>query len=91
MTSLPTKLSENLRNRAHVVSAHDICLILEKSLQHAADMGEDIGNCMINIRILGYFIHFVPIDQGSETVVEEISSCKDDFALLLVGKMYYDR
>lgn len=67
-----------------------ICLRLEKSLQQAADKGEDVGKSMINIRILGYLIHFVPTDQGLKTVVEEISSCKDDFALLNVGKMYYD-
>jgi hypothetical protein len=90
MTSLPAKVPERLRNRAHIVSAYDICLRLEKSLQQATDKGEDVGKSMINIRILGYLIHFVPTDQGLKTVVDEITSCKDDFALLNVGKMYYD-
>jgi len=89
MTSLPSEVPKRLRNVAHVVSAYNICLRLEKSLQ-AIDQGEDVGQNMINIRILGYLIHFVPTDQGLRTVVQEISSCKDDSALLAVGKMYYD-
>ncbi|KAF8968556.1 hypothetical protein BDZ97DRAFT_1799021 [Flammula alnicola] len=45
---------------------------------------------MIYIRILGYLIHYVPTGRGLKTVVEEISSCADDSALLTVGQMYYD-
>jgi len=72
------------------VSVYNICLRLEKSLQKAIDKGEDVGQDIINIRILGYLVHFVPTDRGLKTVVQEISSCKDEFALLAVGKMYYD-
>ncbi|KXN81616.1 hypothetical protein AN958_04110 [Leucoagaricus sp. SymC.cos] len=90
MTSLPPRVHQRLQDVAHVVSAYDICLRLEKSLQLAANKGDDVGNNLIFIRILGYLIHYAPTDQGLKTVVEEISSCIDDSALLLFGKMYYD-
>ncbi|KJA16259.1 hypothetical protein HYPSUDRAFT_147992, partial [Hypholoma sublateritium FD-334 SS-4] len=41
-------------------------------------------------RILGYLIHYVPTERGLKMVVEEICSCDDDSALLVVGKMCYD-
>jgi len=92
MTSLPPEVPKRLQHLAHVVSAYDICLKLEKSLslQMAIDKGEGVGQDMIFIRILGYLIHFVPTDQGLKVVVQEISSCTDSAALLAVGKMYYD-
>lgn len=77
MTSLPPEVPSRLRHLAHVVSAYNICLTLEKSLQNAIDMGEDVGQDIINIRILGYLVHFVPTDRGLKTVVQEISSCED--------------
>ncbi|KAF8805443.1 hypothetical protein BYT27DRAFT_7169584 [Phlegmacium glaucopus] len=61
-----------------------------KRLRHLAQVGEDVGQDMINIRILGYLIHFVPTDRGLKTVVQEIGSCEGESALLAIGKMYYD-
>jgi len=90
MTSLPSEVPNRLRHIAHVVSAYNICLMLEKSLQSALDRGEDIGDNLIFVRIPGYLIHYVPTDRGLKNVVQEISSCIDDSALLNVGKMYYD-
>lgn len=91
MTSLPPEVPKRLEHLAHVVSAYNICLRLEKSLQKAIDKGESVGQDMIFVRILGYLIYFVPTDQGLNTVVQEISSCNEDSATLLaVGKMYYD-
>ncbi|KXN80608.1 hypothetical protein AN958_09646 [Leucoagaricus sp. SymC.cos] len=90
MTSLPPKVPHRLRDVAHVVSAYGICLRLEKSLQLAANKGDNVGNNLIFIRILGYLIHYVPTDRGLKTVIQEIVSCVDESALLLVGKMYYD-
>lgn len=90
MTSLPSEAPNRLRNIAHVVSAYNICLRLEKPLQSAVDRGEDIGDNLIFVQILGYLIHDVPTDRGLKNVVQEIISCIDDSALLNVGKMYYD-
>jgi len=90
MTSLPSEVPNRLRHIANVVSAYNICLRLEKSLQSAVDRGEDIGDNLIFVRIPGYLIHYVPTDRGLKNVVQEISSCIDDSALLNVGKMYYD-
>ncbi|KXN80817.1 hypothetical protein AN958_07253 [Leucoagaricus sp. SymC.cos] len=90
MTSLPRDVPLRLRHLAHVVSAYDICLRLEKSLQLAIDNGDDIGNNPVYVRILGYLIHYVPTDLGLRKIVEEISSCVDDSAILAVGQMYYD-
>ena len=90
-TSLPPELvPSRLRHLAHVVSAYNICLRLEKSLQNAIDKGEDVGQDIIIIQILGYLVHFVPTDRGLKKVVQEISSCEDEFTLFAVGKMYYD-
>jgi len=91
MTSLPPEVPKRLRDISDVVSAYNICLTYEKSLQLAIDNGDDVGNKQIYIRILGYLIHYVPTDQGLENVVKEISSCADDdFALLDLGKMYFN-
>ena len=61
------------------------------SSQKAIDKGEDVGQNMIYIGILGYLIHFVPTAQGLKTVVYEIGSCNEEsVSLLAVGKMYYE-
>ncbi|KAF8900272.1 hypothetical protein CPB84DRAFT_1815431 [Gymnopilus junonius] len=52
-----------------------------QSLQRAVDNGDDVGNNLVYVRILGYLMHYV---------VEEVSSCVDDSAVLAVGQMYYD-
>ena len=85
MTSLPPKVPQRLQDNAHVVSAYNICLRLEQSVVS----GDNVGNDIIYIRILGYLIHYVS-DQGLKTVVVEIISAKTDRALLDVGRMYYD-
>jgi hypothetical protein len=90
MTSLPLQVPQRLRNLAHVVSAYNICLRLEKSLQETANGGQDVGKNLIYIRILGYLEHYVPTDRGLKTVVYEITSSANDSALLEVGQMYYN-
>lgn len=90
MTSLPPKVAQSLQDVAHVLNAYDTCLRLEECLQLAAEKDDDVANNLIFIRILGYLIHYAPTARGLKTVVEEISSCADDSALLVVGKMYYD-
>ncbi|KXN83403.1 hypothetical protein AN958_01476 [Leucoagaricus sp. SymC.cos] len=90
MTSLPHEVPQRLQHLAHVVSAYDICLKLEESLQLAVDNDDDVGNNPIYVRILGYLIHYVPTDLGLRKIVEEISSCVDDSAILAVGQLYYD-
>ena len=90
MTSLPSQLPPRLQDNPHVVSAYNICLKLERSLQEATDGRQGIETNVVYIRILGYLIHHVPTDRGLRTVVHEIVSCSDDSALLEVGKMYYN-
>ena len=91
MTPLPPKLRERQTDaHVHAVSAYNICLTVESSLQQAVNNGENVGNNIIYIRILGYLLHFVPTDQGLRVVVSEIFSAKSDRALLDVGKMYFD-
>jgi hypothetical protein len=90
MTSLPLDLPLRLQYIPHVVSAYNICLRLEKSLQEDADEGRDVGINMVYIRILGYLIHHVHTDQGLKTVVYEIVSAKDNSALLELGMSYYN-
>src|SRR5271155_4734769 len=89
MTALPPQVPNRLRDDAHAVSAYNICLGVQRSLQEAVDGGKDVGNNMIYIRILGYLIHYVPTT-GLKTVVYEIVSCPGNDALFNVGKMYYD-
>ncbi|KXN84498.1 hypothetical protein AN958_12410 [Leucoagaricus sp. SymC.cos] len=89
MTSLPREVPQRLQHLAHPVSAYDICLRLEESLELAVD-NDDVGNNLVYIRILGYLIHYVPTDLGLRKIVEEISSCVDDSAILAVGQLYYD-
>ena len=50
MTSLPPEVPKRLRDIADVVSAYNICLAYEKSLQLAIDNGDDVGNKQIYIR-----------------------------------------
>ncbi|KAF8803108.1 hypothetical protein BYT27DRAFT_6743825 [Phlegmacium glaucopus] len=92
MTSLSPNVPDRLQDDAHIhaVSAYNICLKVESSLQHAVNNGEDVGNDIIYVRTLGYLIHFVPTDLGLRVVVAEILSAKSDRALLDVGKMYFD-
>ncbi|KIM35289.1 hypothetical protein M413DRAFT_32596 [Hebeloma cylindrosporum] len=90
MTLLPLEVPERLRDIAKVVNTYSTCLGIEKSLQLAIDGGDDVGNKHIYIRILGYTIHYVPTEKGLNTVVDEISSCVDDSAILEVGKLYYN-
>jgi len=88
---LPSKLPERITvAHAHVVSAYNICLRVEMSLQQAVNNDENIGKDMIYIRILGYLLHFVPTDLGLKVVFNEIVSAKSDRALLDVGRMYFD-
>lgn len=89
MTSLPLQVLPRLRD-IPLVSTYDICLRLEKSLQEAANEGQDIGKSLFYIRIMGILVHHVPTDRGLETVIYEISSSADDSALLQDGKMYFD-
>ena len=89
MTSLPTEVPRRVQHLAHVVNAYNICQRLEKSLCQIGQ-GEEVGNKLIYIRILGYLVHNVPGDRALKTVIDEISSCCDDSALLDLGKMYYD-
>jgi hypothetical protein len=90
MTSLPLEVPPRLQNLPHVVSAYNICLRLEKSLQKTADGGQDVGKKLIYIRILGYLVHHVPTDRGLKTVVYKITSSTNDSALLEVEKMYFN-
>ncbi|KIM38162.1 hypothetical protein M413DRAFT_420662 [Hebeloma cylindrosporum] len=92
MTSLPSEIPERLGKTAEVFSAYDTCLTLEKKLQLAFDKGDDVRDNLIYVRILGYLIHYVPTDQGLESIIEEVRSCADadDSALFDVGKSYYD-
>lgn len=90
MTVLPPKVPYRFRHNAYAVSAYNICLTLEKSLQQAIDKGEDVGRMMIYTRILGCLVHYVPTERGLKTVIEEISSSIGDAALLKIGKMYFD-
>ena len=87
MTALPSQVPHA---NPHIVSAYNICLKLERSLQEDVEKGKDVGNNLVFIRILGYLLHHLPTDEGLKTVVHEIFSSKDDSALLRVGKMYYD-
>ncbi|PPQ70849.1 hypothetical protein CVT25_003949 [Psilocybe cyanescens] len=90
MTSLPHKLPQRLQHLAHVVSAYDMCLKLEDSLQLAPNNGDDIGKFLIYIRILGYLIHHVPTEIGLDNISQEINSCHDNSTILALGQMYYD-
>lgn len=89
MASLPRQAPQRLQHLSNIASAYDICLRLEESLQQAVNMGDDVGNDLVYVRILGYLMHFVPTDIGLKHVVEEISSCADESAVLAVGRMYY--
>jgi hypothetical protein len=92
MTPLPPEVSKRLRDTPEIsiTSAYDICLRLENTLQLAADKGEDVGNKLIYIRILGYLMHHSPTDQGVASVIKEIVSAAHSSELLDVGKWYFD-
>ena len=93
MTSLPREVPASLqqhRNFPNIVSAYNICLGIERSLQEDVDKGNDVGRNQIYIRILGYLIHHVPTDHGLGHVVTEITSTMRDSDLLEVGKRYFD-
>jgi hypothetical protein len=90
MTSLPPHVPLRHRNNPHVVSAYNICLRLEKSLQEDVNEGKDIGRNMVYVRIMGYLIHHVPTDRGLKTVFDEIISSKTNSALLDLGMSYYN-
>ena len=90
MTSLLLEVPKRFQDILDIVTAYDIYLRLEKSLQLAVNKGDDFGNKLIYVRILGYLIHYVPTDQRLENIVKEITSSVDDSALLNVGKIYYD-
>jgi hypothetical protein len=47
MTSLPFQLPPRLQNIPHVVSAYNICLRLEKSLQKVKNEAQDVGRNLI--------------------------------------------
>jgi hypothetical protein len=95
MISLPPQVPPRLQHLAHVVSAYNICLRLEDSLQKERKEIKDVEKKLVEkklvyIRILGFLIHHIPSDRGVKTVVYEISSSEDNSALLEVGKMYYN-
>lgn len=90
MSPLPSNVPERLQDTAHIMNAYNTCLRLEQSLQSTVDKGGNAGHDLVYIRILGYLIHLVPGEQGLKTVVQEISSCDGDSALLALGQMYYD-
>ena len=93
MTSLPRQVPAILQqhhNLCNIVSAYNICLGMERSLQEDIDKGNDVGRNQIYIRILGYLIHHVPTDRGLGHVVTEITSAMRDSDLLEVGKRYFD-
>lgn len=93
MTPLPLQVPQSLQqhhNLHKIVSAYNICLRVERSLQEDIDKGDDVGRKQIYIRILGYLIHYVPTDRGLGHVVNEIVSSLSDSALLDVGKSYFD-
>ncbi|PPQ80405.1 hypothetical protein CVT25_001718 [Psilocybe cyanescens] len=90
MTSLPRKLPQRLQHLAHVVTAYDMCLKLEDSLQIAVNNGDDIGRNLIYIWILGYLIHHVPTETGLDNITQEINPCHDNSTILALGQMYYD-
>jgi hypothetical protein len=90
MTSLPPEVSKRFRNIPEIISAYNICLILENTLQLAVDKGEDVGKKLIYIRILGYLMQHSPTDQGVANVIKEIISAGDNSDLLDVGKCYFD-
>jgi hypothetical protein len=41
-----------------------MCLRLEKSLQEAANEGQNVKMDLIYVRILGFLVHHVPTDQA---------------------------
>lgn len=89
MTSLPHEVPR-FRDNTYVI-AYNMCLRLEKSLQEAANDGQNVEKELIYIRVLGFLLHHVPTDFGLKTIVYEISSTAGDSILLLqVGKMYFD-
>ena len=88
MTPLPSEIPPRF---PYVESAYNMCLGLEKSLQEAANEGQNVGKDLIYIRILGFLFHHVPTDEGLKTIINEVCSTACNSALLLqVGKMYFD-
>ena len=88
MTSLPSEVPPRF---PYVANAYNMCLRLEKSLQEAANEGQNVGKDLIYIRILGFLFHHVPTDEGLKTIINEVCSTAGNSALLLqVGKMYFD-
>ncbi|KIM35839.1 hypothetical protein M413DRAFT_32196 [Hebeloma cylindrosporum] len=90
MTALPIEVPRRLQGTSDVINAYNICLRIENTLQVAVDKGEGVGKNVIYIRILGYLLHHAPSDQGVQHVVNEIVSAEGDFALLEVGKNYFN-
>ncbi|TFK32193.1 hypothetical protein BDQ12DRAFT_692868 [Crucibulum laeve] len=91
MTSLPTELPQSVQCIANIVSAYNICLRLEKSLQEDIDNGKDVGLDMICSRVLGYLILFAQGYEGLKIIVHQIHTCANDTPkLLAVGKLYFD-
>ncbi|TFK31757.1 hypothetical protein BDQ12DRAFT_707890 [Crucibulum laeve] len=92
MPPLPAKLPEGLQDNHHAVSAYNICLQLQKSIQEEIDKkdserkdidkkDDEIRRNIISCRILGYLIHFV---------TQEIFSCKDNESFVALGQTYYN-
>ncbi|KDR83077.1 hypothetical protein GALMADRAFT_221057 [Galerina marginata CBS 339.88] len=90
MTSLPANVPERLQSNPHAVSAYNICLEREVSLQLAVDNGDNIGKDLIYIRILGYLIIYVPTPTALHTIVVEVVSARENRAIFDLGQMYYD-
>ena len=74
MTALPPEVPLRVQHLGSVVSTYITCMRLEKILQQDVDMGQNVGNGLIYIRILGYLIHYVPTDEGLRTVTYEIDA-----------------
>jgi hypothetical protein len=93
MTSLPRDDPARLQQHPKfpdIVSAYNICLRVERSLQEDVNKGDNVEKKLIYIRLLGYLMHHSPRDQGVTNVAREIFSAPHDSDLLDVGKTYFD-
>ena len=89
MTSLPAEAPPNVQGLTDVVEAYGICLQLQSALQRAINIGKNIGNDMIYIRILGYLIHYPATDEQLRMVSRQIISANDNISLLQIGQSYF--
>lgn len=90
MTLLPTTVPKKLKHNAQVLTAYDICLKLENTLQLAVKTDGHVKNDLIYIRILGHLIHCMPTPEVLHAVVTEIIEATNSRAILDAGKTYFD-